>query len=301
MSSSHEISHSTDEIRAKKRRAIGLSSQRPTARSDVQRPPASGSPATRMRWLPLVAFVALMVATLLLTANQLFNESIAWPQVGDNLIRGLGGDELMTATGDHASARSEEQVASGEDGLRLFVTDEFDPPGIPLAESAVAERWQLGFVREAGLYRITAWPNYAAWAPLDMQSIGSYRAEATMTIAANSPTGYGGFLGRYQDDATFYLWAVDGQGRAQVLLQQEGVWTTLQPWLLMPTLNQAGVENFLVLEDNGKTLRFWGNHVLLFELTESALPAGNVGLAGGSLGEEIAQIDFGRLTIYTNE
>lgn len=143
-----------------------------------------------------------------------------------------------------------------------------------------------------------------------MKRLLIYRLETSITLNVgdtNAPYGYAGFLARYQDDRSFYIFIfeIDGQGRFQLLLQQEGIWQTIQPWTSSTFLNGVGIANHVVLEDNGQTLKFSVNEQLLITVDQPQLPAGTTGLAGGALYSVSAEVNFDWLKIYelrpTNE
>ncbi len=54
----------------------------------------------------------------------------------------------------------------------------------------------------------------------------------------------------------------------------------------------------LAVEDDGQTLRFYGNNMLLYEIKQIDLPAGDVGLVGGAEERGAAEVQFDRLQLY---
>lgn len=250
--------------RARKRQAIGLSAQRPTAKPMVQRPPDAGQSDGLMR-LAIALLLVMVVATLTMVVDAVSGEPIR-------------------------RALSESQ-ASG-----ILVQDAFETPVLALAEREEAGRWATGFA--PGVYRITVeQPGNLAWSTLGMLNLGPYRLAAEATVAQETPWGYSGLLARYQNDENFYLFAVDGQGAYQVQLQKEGKWRTLQPWTAADALHAAGQTNHLELEDDGSQLRFLGNGEALFTVSGARLPTGEAGLAGGARSQGSAQVDFDSLTV----
>ncbi|MCB0132430.1 MAG: hypothetical protein KDD78_16325, partial [Caldilineaceae bacterium] len=123
------------------------------------------------------------------------------------------------------------------------------------------------------------------------------RLQATVVVNAATPTGYAGLVGRLNDGRNFYLFAVDGQGRYQVQLQRDGLWSTLRPWTSAAAIQPAGIANHLRLDDDGRTVTFAVNDTILFSTDIVRLPAGSAGVAGGAQAQP-AQVDFSQFTLY---
>jgi hypothetical protein len=117
-------------------------------------------------------------------------------------------------------------------------------------------------------------------------------------VSRETPEGYAGLVVRFVDERDFYLFAVDGQGRYMVQQQVGDEAAMLQPWSAAPFLNTAGSSNVLTVEDTGEVLRFFGNGMLLHELSYPAQGPGFVGLVGGSLGPDVADLRFDWLQLY---
>ena len=128
--------------------------------------------------------------------------------------------------------------------------------------------------------------------------IDTHRFQTSATVAARTPWGYVGIVDHYQNQSGFYIFVVDGQGRFQVLLDKDSALTALQPWTKADYLNPAGTANVLAVEDDGQTLRFYGNNMLLYEIKQIDLPAGDVGLVGGAQERGAAEVQFDWLQLY---
>ena len=207
----------------------------------------------------------------------------------------VGGTDEQHAIGEPRHALDgRAQIGAGEGRLS------------PIRTEAEAEGDQLGTVlgrllRPGVVDRLEQGaPGLLGVALVDerMQPFPPYRIDASTTIVDMMPTGYTGFIGRYQDPSNFYLFMVDGLARYQIQLWHNGVLTTLQPWSANPLLNPAGYENVIGLEDNGTELHFWANGSPLAILSQPALPAGEVGLLGGAGERSMAEIHVDWLRVY---
>lgn len=262
--------------RVQKRTEIGLSPLRPTAKASPLRPRDAGMPVL-MRWIILVLTGGMLVLIFLLG-------QAAW-----NRFFGADAGSVVVT-----------QSATQGVVLRLHSRDDFDPPQLALAQQVDPERWAMGFVD--GKYRIrSVRPGHLSWSSLGVFNLGIGQVSTQLELSPESPWGYGGLLARFQNDQSFYLFAVDGQGNFQVLLQDDEVWTTLQPWTAAPGIELAGVPNLLTVEDDGARLTFSVNDQLLYEVAQIRLPGGDFGLAGGSQDQAGMQVDFDWVAIYRPE
>lgn len=272
---------------AQKRVAIGLSPRRPTARAVVQRPPRSLL-AKWQQWAIVGLVAMLMLVTVLLIVAKSTGAPTTWSQVRAQVGSWVLGQPTTGSAAPSAVGSS----------YRLRAEDIFTAQTGLLAANQQAGQWTTTIVPEQGLYRFQLWPGRLAWSTLAIEELTTYRLEASFTIVDVMPEGYSGFLGRYQDAETFYLFVVDGAARYQVLLWQAGTLTTLQPWTPSPVINPAGYENLLALEDNGQTLDFYANHQLLFTVAPLVLPFGATGLVGGAGERTMAEITVDWMRLY---
>ena len=246
--------------RARKRQAIGLSAARPTAKAVVAQPPVERDIA------PFVWFaVLLLVVMLAITAWLLLR----------NLQPGVAGTSV------------------GNGPATLLLQDDFVKPVLGLAPEVVTQDWSMGYVGDLYQIRIDQ-PGVLAWTTLGQIDLGGYRFESAQMLTGsgdeNAAWGYAGLLVRYQNDQNFYLFVVDGRGKYQVQMQEQGHWRTLQPWTDSAALAPVGGENLLGIEDDGSTLRFYVGTELLFTLDDLRLPVGDVGLLAGSRSQGTAQV-----------
>ncbi len=260
--STQESARDTSVERARKRQAIGLAPERPTAKERVYRPPDATSSNGGLPWIGLLL---LLVAILVL----------AW-----GAFRGRPLDSLLRSSASTSPAQE-----------TLLLADDFQEPTLALAQGTEPGKWTLGFVD--GRYRIQIQrPGTLTWSTLGMVGLGPNRLEAAVRVDPATPWGYGGLLVRYQNPENFYLFVADGLGAYQVQLLQDGAWQTLAPWTTSPLLEREGAFNQLAVEDDGRQLRFLVDGEELFSVAEVRLPPGDVGLAGGARSQGAAVIEF---------
>jgi hypothetical protein len=293
------------EASAQKRAQVQLSARRPTAKKTVQRPPdprqVRSKGAGWLTWAVVSLLVLLLLVNVWLVTAMMFGTPLFWPWSGERTAAQEVGDSGLAATSDAAGGDASGQAdsAAAEYELRTIFADDFTRPTAPLAQDLQPEQWDMGFVRQDSVYRMRVWPGWAAVSIL-APSPPRYRLEADVTIAVETPQGYAGILGRYQDDQSMYMFNIDGQGRYRVQLQQSGEWRTLQPWTDDMDIQLAGESNTIALEDRGDLLRFLVNDVVKAEV-EPQLPQIGTGLVTGAPSDSrvgIAESNFHRVALY---
>lgn len=282
-----QADESYDDASAVKRRELGLTPHRPTAKAAPMRPPKRllTEPQTRLLAVQIVAIAAV---TALLILAKLVNSPTNWAQVRANVSR-------------LSPFASPSQMAPGElsEQYRLLLEDDFSSGTPILVESSVPGQYVIGHVAADGVYRMRVWPNSLAWSSLGETCKTPIVLTTVAAVAAETPFGYAALLGRYRDTASFYLFAIDGQGQYAVRLRKDDQWITLRDWTPLLTLQRAGTANSLMLEDDGESLRFQANEELLFETSEPQLPFGGTGLAGGAQ-SEFSEINFDQFQLYAS-
>jgi len=174
----------------------------------------------------------------------------------------------------------------------LRLADDFSQNSSPLMQGSRPNEWRTELLPTQSVYAIKVWPNHLAWSLLGVTDLKGYRFQTSVLVDPQTPGGYAGLIFRYQDERHFYLFSVDGNGRYQIQQQKGDDVVTVQPWLMAPFLNRAGSANLLTIEDDGGPVRLYGNNMLIAELNNPAYPLGFVGLAGGALGQAVADIRF---------
>lgn len=281
-----------EEASGRKRTAIGLSARRSTAPSAVHRPPRDLFTRAQ-RWLITLLLVGLLLSTALLSYARLVGAPTTWQSVTAYWRSVVTGKPWPISLGSYSPGAN----------YQLRFSDDFDSRTGLVACTQQAGEWSSDVLPEQGIYHMQVWPGRLTWSTIALtddfaQPLATYRIDASTTIVDMMPTGYTGFIGRYQDPSNFYLFMVDGLARYQIQLWHEGVLTTLQPWSENPLLNPAGYENILALEDNGGELRFLANGSPLAIITNPLLVAGEVGLLGGASERSMAEINVDWLRVY---
>ena len=275
-----------EDFRARKRVEIGLTPHRPTAQENPQRPPDESRREMPLRWLLASALGLMIIATLLLIFARLLGAPTSWADVSAYWR------DWPQRMGSGASTG-----IVAPDGYRTLAVSDFGAAGSALVDEEQPGRYRIGVLPEEGVYRIETAPNQLAWTSPGAVCLAPLRLQATAVVDAATPTGYAALVARVSDPRNFYLFAVDGQGAYQVLVQRDGDWYTLQPWTASPVLQPAGAANTLVVDDDGATLRFGANDAELFSTNLIRLPAGQVGIAGGAREEE-AVVDFDNFALF---
>lgn len=272
--------------RARKREAIGLAPQRPTAKTVLHAPPDAQRGS--LRWLAVLFVLLLALAT-----GWLLWQAVTAPDgSADRSADGGSAVEMAIAAGS-ASDPLAQAAASG----RLLVRDDFIEPQFPLPSRA-DEAVTLGFLGD--LYQIQVdKPGGLAWATLGQADLGSYRLESDLRLAADEAFswGYGGLISRFQNDENFYLFVVDSRGQYQIQLIRTGVWRTVRPWTPSPALADS-LQNVLAVADDGATLRFLINGTQVDAVTDPQLPVGDVGLVVAARSQGRAKGLFDWVALY---
>lgn len=301
-----------DSASTRKRAEMRLSERRPTAKDTVQRPPTHLTQPTYTGCLSALlvgAFLFLMAATIMITAAMMMGAPTEWPQVRENLTAWIARREPQRAVGGPVGGAAPAGTLGTPavrnpfiNGMRLVLEDDFSRPSTPLAEVETPERWLTGFVVDQNIYRMRVWRGQTAWSRLSFEQRTPFRIEVDSVVAQETQRGYAGFLSRFYDTSNYLLFAVDGEGRFNVMRKSNGVWNTLQPWTDSGTIKLAGEHNVLALEDDGQRIRFWSNDALLFEmLAEPGSPLGDTGLIGGSKmssSSDVAEINYYWIKLY---
>lgn len=326
-----------NQISAQKRAQVQLSSPRVTAKNVIKRPPQQSGWVLNNVPAVLVWTLLIMVATLFLLVVRVANASAIWSafqnslsnlittaepalsvepsgqdgaSVGDastdEFARGSEARAEVTAGVDADGAavvdseplesdRAQREIVVGTELLPLLMDNDFKNPNLPLAQEARENMWLMGYI--PNIYRIRVFPGYAAWSTVGVELTPPFRVETSVVIVPESPRGYAGMVGRYQDESNFYLFAIDGEGESQLQLHQNGEWTVVTEWLPTYAVEPAGRNNILAVEDDGSFMRFYVNGAPIHEI-RPLLDPGAVGLAGGTRDQRAAESNFHWIRIY---
>ncbi len=256
-----------------KRTSIGLSARRPTAPATVQRPPDAGG-AWSAWWLVFWVIILVIAAGFLIAARAL----PANTPVG-SLATGSGRPVQTTAK----TAALFEDAFDADSGLLPARAE----PGVAAAAVLPAE----------GVYRLDVWPGSLAWSRFQVEGVARLRVDAAAEIDAQTPDAAVALLGRFEDDANFFLFTVDGKGRFSTARYRNGGVTVLRPPTPLPAINPAGQPNRLTLEDSGTTLRFLGNGILLDVIPVEPVITARVGIGALATSDDIVTVNFDSITV----
>lgn len=275
----------TDDVRARKRAAIGLEPQRPTAQPIVQRPPEART--TFSNWW-LVAFLLLLVC------------SIGLILAGQFMQQGVAASPFAAVNGwfsQSSAANDLPDYALTAPGYTLWMNDDFTGGSVYLQDHEVPGLMAATVLPDEGIYRMQVWPGHIGWTLFQSQDLTTNRIEAAATIDPATPDATAGLLGRFVDERNFYLFTVNGAGEIAGYVWIDGQRYLLQEPATSPLVFAAGKENRLSLEDDGDQLRFYVNQALMGRITPE-LPAKRVGIAVTETGAKPAAVDFDWVSIY---
>lgn len=262
-----------DDASLNKRTSIGLSPRRPTAPETVQRPPDADG---RLSGWWLVFWLCI----LLLTVGALV------------IVRALPADLSWR----DALAFFNPYVVSPRPAAYFFTDFTVDDGTFaPYAKPGVAT---MQVIPSTGVYRIDVWPDQLAWTRLAVSEDPPLALEVDAIIDLQTPNGKVALLGRFENEEDFYLFAVDGRGRFAIVRYQGGVETTLRLPTPLSAIQPAGFVNHLKLEDDGTSLRFLANGVLLDRIEVEPTSADFFGIGAYSDGSTPATILFDSIRIH---
>ncbi|MCS6828966.1 MAG: hypothetical protein NZ553_20305 [Caldilinea sp.] len=256
---------SGDDPSFNKRTSIGLSPRRPTAPETVQRPPEAGGRISGW-WLVFWLCVLLLTVGALVLVRILPAE-LSWRDALTLFDRG--------APAVHSAERFFTDFTIDDEAFAQYIK-----PGVA----------SMQVLPSAGLYRIDVWPDYLAWTRIAVVENPPLRLEVAAIVDMQTPNGQVALLGRFEDEKRFYLFSVDGRGRFTVALHQDGVETTLRPPTPLSAIQPAGFVNRLSLEDDGASLRFLANGVLLDRIEVEPVSTVSFGIGASTDGSDPAAI-----------
>ncbi|MEX1020997.1 MAG: hypothetical protein WDZ49_15140 [Litorilinea sp.] len=206
----------------------------------------------------------------------------------------------------------------------LLVADNFSQPTPIFAGRDVAGQWRMEHIPHKAIYRMEVWPGHVAWSLLDPATLTAgmarsaninatgnapanaasadhpvpQRMQTAAAVAAHTPWGYAGLVTRVAEGRQLVLFAVDGHRRYTVQIMRAGVPEVAVPWTAVDALNPAGTSNVLTIEDDGTTLRFFGNQFPLYQMDVAAWETGSLGIAAGALREGVGEARFEWFQLY---
>lgn len=267
------VYQSDADMQASKRTSIGLSAHRPTAPNTVQRPPDAAL-ALSAWWLVFLLIMLMLAVGILLVARV-----IAPAQTLEDAV-----NLLLNRPG----------AATG-----VVLYDDFKRDQGTLRTITIPSQAAIAVLPAEGVYRLDVWPGYLAWSRFTVVDATELTIDATAMIAAETPDAAVALVGRFVDDANYYLFAIDGQGRFSVVRYQAGTAQEVIRLTATTALNPAGETNRLTLRDDGRMLDFRANDVSLTVIPVEAAPVGSVGIAAQTTGADSATITFDEISVRT--
>lgn len=337
------IDSGIDEVRARKRAALGLSPHRPTAKAGVERPPdpARATWATSLLPLGLVLIIALTLFLMFGAGSRLASLHLqpdwSWARLAppDSPLdvetselpagnfsqvpaasNGSTAGNILSTNNAAAPRDSEGLLIAEANAPRLRLADNFSRDESIFAARDAAGQWRTEHIPHQGIYRMEVWPTHVVWSLLDptwlraasLAQDGSrargdngrtgYRMQAAATIAPHTSWGYAGLVARVQEERQLILFLVDGQGQFRVQHMRDGITRVVVPWTAVDALNSAGTGNVLTVEDDGQTMRFFANHLPLFQMRVDEWAPGQVGIAAGAREQGVSEIRFEWFQLY---
>lgn len=279
----------------RKRMAIGLSPQRPTAQAAHQRPPERQRNDRRRIWTLVGLIAAMMVVTMLLVVVRVADAPTSWPDI----LRSVGRLPGRILNPTEAGVRFPAVLAAGRqtDLDSIWSTRiDFGKADLMIAESARSDAFVIGPDPEEGVYRMRLWPDNVAWVIVGPDCSASHQIETETLLDIATPSGQAMLVGRFHDERNFYLFGVNGKQEFEVIMVKDGLWTADQAPQYDAAINPAGIVNTLALHDDGDTMRFTANGKILFQEQVPDLAIGRMGLAGRAV-QAPTQVDVKSLHV----
>jgi len=268
------VYQSDADAQASKRTSIGLSAHRPTAPSSVQRPPNAG--LTLSAWWLVFLLIMLMLAISILLVARVIAPATTW----DEVVGLLRGAPVATAA-------------------RVHFQDDFKRDQGMLRTITIPGQAAVAVLPEEGVYRLDVWPGYLAWSRFTVTDADALTIDATATIAAETPDAAVGLIGRFVNEANYYRFAVDGEGRFSVMRYQSGEMQEVVRLTAATALKPAGGANRLTLRDDGRMLEFRANDATLTVIPADAAPVTSVGVGAQATVAESVTITFDEISVST--
>jgi hypothetical protein len=267
------VYQSDADMQASKRTSIGLSAHRPTAPSSVQRPPNAGLMFSAW-WLAFLLIMLMLAVGALIVARV-----IAPAQTLEDAVNLLLNRPIA--------------------GTGVIFHDDFKRDAGTLRTVTIPDQAAIAVLPDEGVYRLVLWPGYLAWSRFMVAGADALTIAATATIDAATPDAAVALVGRFVDEANYYLFAVDGEGRFSVVRYQAGEKQEIIRLTTAATLNPAGEANRLTLRDDGRMLDFRVNDASLTVIPVDAASVPSVGIAAQTTGADSATITFDEIRVRT--
>lgn len=268
-----------DDVQASKRTSIGLSAHRPTAPSTVQRPPQAGLRLSG--WWLVFCMILLIVAVSLLIGARALDSVSSWVEVADSFRP----DRVTTAGAPYTTSQ-------------VYFFDTFEGDNTFLKSATLFDGSAATRVVADGIYRMHVLPERMAWNRFVVDNATVLAIDIDATIDSQTPDAAVGLIGRFEDEANFYLFTVDGQGRFSAVHYVGGAPQTIQAPTPLAALQPAGQRNQLILKEEGAQLSFLGNGVPLINVPTDSTPSKRIGFGALAEGAGNGVVTFDKIGVY---
>jgi hypothetical protein len=187
---------------------------------------------------------------------------------------------------------------TAQPGSGLFEETEFVRGGcLGTSSDSDVER----FAEEGQFHMQVNTANLIAWTICDEDApIGDFTFEADVTTVAGPDNNVAGLVFRYNDDTNeFYNFSIGADG--YYVLTKDGFDYTepifLVEWDTSSAITQGKSTNHLKVEVVGDTFKFYVNDTLIGEVSDSSLPAGEVGVIVGTFDVGEVHVSFDNLKV----
>jgi serine/threonine protein kinase len=240
--------------------------------------PVASAQAKRLPWAVIAGALALIVVVLVVAVVS---------RGPGHVTTAAGGDVDATVTLASAPTSAAKHNAPAMTSGPLPFKDEFGPDRQGLIWETTLDDPSIYRNIENGAYHIrTTLPATAITSKFDEEhqygSLFQYDADFTISDKSQLDTGTG-IVFRYQDDDTYYVFAINGLGQISIWLRSNGTWTELRKrdvnWTPFDGAHPAGQSNHLKLLDLGNRLQGYVNGKLAVDIqSEPVVMSGAIGI-----------------------
>ncbi len=151
---------------------------------------------------------------------------------------------------------------------------------------------------EDGVLKVEVYePGQVAWAAHESVWKNFELTVTTEQLSGPIDNEYG-VLVRMDNDTSFYVLSISGDGYARAALYQDEGWTVLgNDWTLFPHIQQGLSANTLSVTAQDTSLSLTVNGETVFQVDDATLSKGSIGLYAGAFGEGGVVITFDDLEV----
>ena len=153
---------------------------------------------------------------------------------------------------------------------------------------------------EAGEYRITVFqPDFSSWTyPQPPLKLRDFALEVDAHLVGGSASDEFGVLVRYQDATDdFYTFVISSDGTFRIQSYVDDAWADLVKWTKSTAILGDEKVNRLRIVCQGDEMRFFANGILLAQVKDATLGAGNIGLLASAFDKGSVTVAFDNLRV----